>query len=195
LRRGAFVSRAMQRPERATTNAQDSWFVLASVEVDDVHRRRESYTSTHFGTGRESSCSHYYRRVSEELPPVALWQGEDIDPADIFARGCVMNEGESTYDPEDVLPWVANLRTAFPDIRFAVEGWFSAGTRYVLRFCARGTHTGPFATEIGTAAPSGKPFTAHGIEVFDVRDDRIVGVWEAWDWRRIYALLGARIES
>ncbi len=137
------------------------------------------------------------REMADALPAalrrmVSLWNGEDIDPAEIFARGCVLNDGESTYDPEDVLPWVGKLHAAFPDIRFEIAAWFAADSRYVLRFRASGTHTGPFETQIGTAQPSGKRFTAHGIEVFDIRDDRIVGVWEAWDWRNIYAALGAR---
>ncbi len=135
--------------------------------------------------------------MDDALPPalnrmLALWNGAAVDPADIFARGCLMNDGESRYDPEDVLPWVGKLREAFPDIRFEVAAWFSADSRYILRFRASGTHLGAFETEIGTARPTGKPFTAHGIEVFDVRDDRIVGVWEAWDWRSAYAVLGAR---
>jgi hypothetical protein len=95
---------------------------------------------------------------------VSLWNGGHVDPAEIFARGCLLNDGESTYDPEDVLPWVAKLRAAFPDIRFEIAGWFAADTRYVLRFRASGTHTGPFETEIGKAQPSGNRFTAHGIE-------------------------------
>ncbi|MDX6453841.1 MAG: hypothetical protein QOH16_3890 [Gaiellaceae bacterium] len=123
---------------------------------------------------------------------VALWNGEGVDPRLIFVRGCTMNDGESTYDPEDVLPWVQKLRTAFPDIRFEVAAWFAADTRYIVRFLAAGTHTGPFDTEIGTARPTGKRFTVHGIEVFDIREDLIVGVWEAWDWRNLYIALGAR---
>jgi hypothetical protein len=122
---------------------------------------------------------------------VSLWNGEDIDPTEIFARGCRLNDGESTYEPEDVLPWVRKLHAAFPDIRFEIAGWFAADTRYVLRFRASGTHKGPFETLVGTAQPSGKRFTAHGIEVFEIREDRIIGVWEAWDWRNIYAALGA----
>jgi hypothetical protein len=123
---------------------------------------------------------------------VALWNGEAVDPGDIFARGCSLNEGEATYDPEDVLPWVRKLREAFSDIVFEVVAWFAADTRYVVFFRARGTHTAPFETEIGTVQPAGKSFAVHGIEVFDVRADRVVGVWEAWDWRNLYAALGAR---
>jgi hypothetical protein len=123
---------------------------------------------------------------------VALWNGEPVDPRDIFARGCVLNDGEATYDPEDVLPWIRKLRAAFPDIAFEVVAWFAAETRYTVFFRARGTHTGLFETEIGTARPTGNPFAVHGIEVFDVRDGKVVGVWESWDWRNLYTALGAR---
>ena len=30
-----------------------------------------------------------------------------------------------------------------------------------------------------------------GLEVFEVRDDRIVAVWLTWDWSEAYASLGA----
>jgi hypothetical protein len=32
----------------------------------------------------------------------------------------------------------------------------------------------------------------HGIEVFEVRDDLIVGVWIGWNYGELYAALGAR---
>jgi predicted ester cyclase len=124
---------------------------------------------------------------------LALWHGKNVDPASVFARGCILNDGEATYDPEDVLPWVRKLRAAFPDLRFEIAAWFAADARYVILFRASGTHMGAFETAIGTAEPSGKAVVAHGIEVFQIRDDRIVGVWEAWDWRDLYAAIGARI--
>jgi predicted ester cyclase len=124
---------------------------------------------------------------------VALWHGEDVDPASVFASGCVLNDGEATYQPEDVLPWVRKLRRAFPDIHFEVVASFAADARYVILFRVSGTHTGTFETAIGTAPPTGNAVTAHGIEVFEIRDERVVAVWEAWDWRSLYASLGARI--
>jgi predicted ester cyclase len=122
-----------------------------------------------------------------------LWHGEDIDPTSIFAPGCILNDGDLTYDPEDVLPWVGKLRAAFPDLRFEVTAWFAAEPRCVLLFHASGTHRGAFETAIGTARPSGKAVAAHVIEVFEIHKDRIVAVWEAWDWRSLYATLGGRI--
>jgi hypothetical protein len=138
--------------------------------------------------------------MEQTFPPVlarmvALWNGEEIDPSSIFARGCRMNDGESTYQPEDVLPWIRSLRGAFADIHFEVAAWFAADRRYVVRFKATGTHTGPFETEIGRVEPTGERFGVQGIEVFEIERGKIVGVWEAWDWRNLYASLGARFDE
>src|SRR4051812_21589321 len=94
---------------------------------------------------------------------VALWHGEDVDPASVFARGCVLNDGAATYQPEDVLPWVRKLRAAFPDIHFEVVAWFAADARYVILFRVSGTHSGTFETAIGTALPTGNAVAAHGV--------------------------------
>jgi hypothetical protein len=168
-------------------------------------RRRRSARPTPRKDGEQRAGSANWSRLvfaamGNPFPPVlarmvALWNGEDIDPVSIFARGCRMNDGESTYEPEEVLPWIANLRAAFADLHFEVAGWFAADHRYVVRFKATGTHTGSFNTEIGEAEATGERFTVHGIEVFEVDADRIVGVWEAWDWRNLYASLGARFSK
>lgn len=139
--------------------------------------------------------------MPESLPPVlermlALWNGGDVDPATVYARGCTVDGGAETFEPEEVPPEVARYRSAFPDLRWTVTRSFSAGSRHVLRMEATGTHTGePFAAEIGTAAAQGGSFTLQGIEVFEVRDDLIVDVWQAWDLAPLYASLGARLEG
>src|SRR3954470_15260705 len=102
-----------------------------------------------------ATARHIVEAMQDPLPDVlarmvALWRGEDVDPASVFARGCVLNDGEATYQPEDVLPWVRKLRTAFPDIHFEVVASFAADARYVILFRVSGTHTGTFETAIGT---------------------------------------------
>jgi predicted ester cyclase len=92
----------------------------------------------------------------------------------------------------DVVPEIAKLRASFPDLQFTVEQSFSAGDRHVLRMKVTGTHTGePFESEVGTAAASGRSIEFGGIEVFEVRDDRIVDVWIGWNFGALYAALGA----
>jgi ketosteroid isomerase-like protein len=125
---------------------------------------------------------------ADELPAVlvrmlALWNGGAIDPAEVYAAPA-----------DDLVPTVAGYRAAFPDLRWVVDEWFAAGDRYVLRMHATGTHTGdPFESEIGTAEATGEPFTMQGIEVLEIRDDRIVDGWQVWDMGALYAALGARV--
>jgi hypothetical protein len=88
-----------------------------------------------------------------------LWHGEDVDPANAYASGYRVN-GEGSFEPEEAKAAADEFRSNHPGARFVVDDWFSAGDRYVLRM-----HVG----------------SRRGIEVFEVRDDRIVDVWLAWD--------------
>lgn len=123
---------------------------------------------------------------------LALWNGDDVDPRSVYAYGCIENGGDEIFDPEAVPPLVAALRTAAPDLRFEILDWFSAEPRYVLRLRATGTHGGPLSTPIGHIDPTERSFAMHGIEVFEVQDDLITGVWIGWNFGELYAALGAR---
>jgi predicted ester cyclase len=135
--------------------------------------------------------------VANRLPGVLqqmldLWNGGDLDPADVFARGCLVDGGVATFEPGDVAREIAKIRASFPDLRFTVEQSFSARGRHVLRMKATGSHTGdPFETEVGTAAATGRRIEFGGIEVFEIRDNRIVDVWIGWNFGALYATLGA----
>jgi predicted ester cyclase len=130
------------------------------------------------------------------LPPVldrmlALWNGEEVDPRTVYAIGCDLNGGEEAFDPEAISPEVEALRNAFPDLRFDVLDWFAADSRYVLRLRATGTHRGRLATPIGEIPATGRGITMHGIEIFEVGDDIVAGVWVGWNYGELYAALGA----
>ena len=136
----------------------------------------------------------------EHIPPVLkrmleLWNGGGGDPAAVYASGCTLDGGPTTFEPDEVAVEIRALRSAFPDLEFVVDDAFAAGGRYVLKMRARGSHSGePFRTEIGLAEPSGQPVEMSGIEVFEIRDDRIVDVWVGWNFGQLYAGLGARFE-
>jgi hypothetical protein len=123
---------------------------------------------------------------------LALWNGENVDARSVYAYGCVENGGEEVFDPEAIPPLVKSFRTASPDLRFEILDWFSGDARHVLRLRAAGKHHGPLETPIGVAQPTGRSFTMHGIEVFEVRDDLITAVWIGWNYGELYAALGAR---
>jgi len=117
-----------------------------------------------------------------------LWNGGDVDPRDVYGRGCTVDGGPTTFDPEDVPPEIATYRSAFPDLRWSVDRWVASGERYVLRMQATGTHTGSvFDGEAGRVEATGQAFTLDGIEVIEIRDDLIVDVWQAWDMAPLYA--------
>jgi predicted ester cyclase len=134
--------------------------------------------------------------MSSDLPAVllrmlALWNGDEIDPALVYVDECLANGGPG---PEEVAAIVAKYRAAFPDLRWNVDDWFVAGNQYVLRMHAAGTHSGGmFSSAVGDATPSERPIVFHGIEVFEVRDDRIVDVWLGWDFGELYVALGAHL--
>jgi predicted ester cyclase len=81
------------------------------------------------------------------------------------------------------------LREAFPDQRFEVERELHADGAVVLCLRWHGTHLGTFASPLGEIAPTGRRFSTRGIEIFDVRDDRVVGVRTAWNFASVVAQL------
>jgi predicted ester cyclase len=109
-----------------------------------------------------------------------LWNGGDADAIDeIYAPEYVDETREE----------LAQLREAFPDQRFEVEREFHADGAVVLCLRWHGTHLGPFASPLGELAPTGRSFSIRGIEIFDARDDRVVGTRMAWDLAGLVAQL------
>lgn len=112
------------------------------------------------------------RRWIEE----ALTRGDPEPADDLFAPGYVLHDPSFTLDVHGlagVRRYIAAYRTAFPDIRFAVEDQISEGETVATRWTARGTHGDEF---LGIAA-TGDEVTVSGIEF-----DRVLGgrIDEAW---------------
>jgi len=95
---------------------------------------------------------------------VELWNGGDIDPADVYARV-----------PDDLAATIGRYRGSFPDLRWEIDEWFVAGDRHVLRMHATGTH-------------AGAPFRFEGVELHTVRDDCIVDSDQVWDLGALYVV-------
>ena len=109
-----------------------------------------------------------------------LWNGGSVDTIDeIYAPEYV----------EETREELAQLREAFPDQRFEVERELVADGAVVLCLRWHGTHLGSFASPLGEIAPTGRRFSTRGIEIFDVRDDRVVGTRMAWDLAGLVAQL------
>ena len=113
---------------------------------------------------------------------LALWNGGDADAIDeIYAPEYIDETREE----------LLQLREAFPDQRFGVERELIADGAIVLCLRWHGTHRGSFASPLGAIAPTGRRFSTRGIEIFDVRHDRVVGVRTAWNFASVVAQLRA----
>jgi steroid delta-isomerase-like uncharacterized protein len=118
-----------------------------------------------------------------------LWNGGDVDAiAEIYSPECVDKHGRR-LEPAAIREEIMELREAFPDQRFEVERELDAGDAVVLCLRWHGTHHGTFASSLGAIAPTGRRFSISGIEIFDVRDDRVVRAWMAWNIAALVAQL------
>jgi steroid delta-isomerase-like uncharacterized protein len=124
---------------------------------------------------------------------LALWNGGDLAAiAEIYAPDCVDEDGRPVT-PAAVQEEILQLRDAFPDQRFEVERELISDGEVILCLRWHGTHRGVFASPLGEIAPTGRRFSVRGIEIFDVREDRVVRTWMAWDLAGLVAqLYGSR---
>jgi steroid delta-isomerase-like uncharacterized protein len=78
------------------------------------------------------------------------------------------------------------LRTAFPDVQITHDFEFERDDKVVIRWIARGTHTGEFAG----VAPTGKTTTVTGIDIFRIEAGRLAELWQEWDQLGMMQQLG-----
>ena len=87
---------------------------------------------------------------------------------------------------ETVKRHLAMFRSGFPDIRCQVEALIAEGDDVVARTVTEGTHTGEFMGH----APTGRRFRAGGVDVFRVREGRLVEHWGLFDTLGMLLQLG-----
>jgi steroid delta-isomerase-like uncharacterized protein len=95
--------------------------------------------------------------------------------------------GRDVIGIEDARKSIAALRTALPDIHFATDDILVDGDKVVLRWTCTGTHRGPFLD----IPPTGKRVTFIGINIYRLRDGKIVERWAVEDWVSVFRQLGA----
>jgi steroid delta-isomerase-like uncharacterized protein len=89
--------------------------------------------------------------------------------------------------PEGLKRTVQMYRTAFPDLRMAVDDVIAAGDKVVLRWHSEGTHRG----ELEGLAPTGARGTVTGISIDQWKDGKVVESWTEWDNLGLARQLGA----
>jgi steroid delta-isomerase-like uncharacterized protein len=83
----------------------------------------------------------------------------------------------------------AAFRAAFPDLRWHVDLLLAEGDLVAGRWTASGTNTGPWA---GMAA-TGRHATFSGVNIFRIRDGKVVEIWNHRDDLGLAQQLGAPV--
>lgn len=95
--------------------------------------------------------------------------------------------GVKLRGPQDFVPFVQQIRKAFPDIKVDVEDAFGADDKVVLRWSGQMTHSGD---GLGIAA-TGKSVRVTGITIVRIVNGKIVEGWDNWDQLGMMQQIGA----
>jgi predicted ester cyclase len=112
-------------------------------------------------------------------PLIHILEGNRTLGARLFAPNYVQHKGwaapggKKTFRPKQ----------AFPDLKVTVEDTIEAGDRVVVRWRARGTHTG----KVGTIKPTGNKVDFTGITIYRFAGSRIVESWGQADIAQLAA--------
>ncbi len=82
--------------------------------------------------------------------------------------------------------WIAQLRTAFPDLQCTVEDEINQAGRLAAHWIMRGTHRGPF---LGNP-PTQRPVGVHGLIFSRIQDGQVVEGWTLVDQLSLLQQLG-----
>jgi steroid delta-isomerase-like uncharacterized protein len=119
----------------------------------------------------------------------ALFTEGDLGAVDEFLAADFVNHDPPIglgSDAEGMRTAGSMFRAAFPDWHSELHALVGEGDIVVERFTASGTHQG----ELMGVAPTGKMVELRGINIFRVRDGRIVERWGRLDELGLFQQLG-----
>jgi steroid delta-isomerase-like uncharacterized protein len=93
--------------------------------------------------------------------------------------------------PEGEKIFSSGFFTAFPDGSMTIENLLAEGDQVAVRWIYSGTHTGPLMTPGGALPPTGKKFSAQGVNIFRIAGERIAENWASFDMLGLLQQLGA----
>jgi steroid delta-isomerase-like uncharacterized protein len=95
--------------------------------------------------------------------------------------------GMPPLDAEGHKQYSVVMSTAFPDLERTLEDLVAEGDKVVVRWSARGTHSGDF----NGIPPTGKQASSSGITIFRLADGQIVEEWSESDMLGLLQQVGA----
>jgi len=110
----------------------------------------------------------------------------DLLAPDAIGRGQTGSQGE-LHGPKDFVPFVKQIRAAFPDIHVEINDAFGAGDKVVARWTATMTHSGD---DLGMQA-TGKSVRITGTTIARILDGQIIEGWDNWDQVGMLEQIGA----
>jgi ketosteroid isomerase-like protein len=126
------------------------------------------------------------RRLHEEI-----FMRGDLHVADeIFAADAQFHGPDwpaGATGPEVIKQDARTYRSAFRIDALTRDAEIAEGDHVVHLWTFTGTHIG----DLGAITPTGRQVTASGIDVFRVKDGRIVECWQQWDQMSMLQQLGA----
>ena len=122
-----------------------------------------------------------------------VWNRGNVDAArEVFAPDYVRHDlrpSAALPGPDGQVKIAAEFRAAFPDLRMTVDLIVAEDDLVAARWTTSGTHTGPWAD----VAPTGAQVTFSGMNVFRVREGKVVELWNHRDDLGVMEQLGARV--
>lgn len=106
---------------------------------------------------------------------------------EIIAEGAF--ENGDRFDAAEFAEGVRQWREMFADFTATIEEILVIDDRVVSRVTYRGTHVKPW----GSIPATGATFETIGIDIFRVRDGRIVELWHATDHLPVLQQIGGRV--
>lgn len=122
-----------------------------------------------------------------------VWNEGNVEvAAEVFAEDYVRHDlrpTEALPGPEGQAKIAADFRAAFPDLRMVVDLVLAEGDLVAARWTTEGTNTGAWAGR----PPTGKRATFSGVNIFRLRDGKVVELWNHRDDLGLAQQLGAEI--
>lgn len=135
--------------------------------------------------------------MSEENKAVVLRLLELIDARDMDGLGDLIaddvrlhGEGEA-QGLQSMVEHTGAFLSGFPDLETTIEDVIAEGDRVVVRATLRGTHSGEF----GGIPPTGRRIEVADVDIFRVRDGKIVEMWAGPDRLAMMQQLGLLEEA
>ena len=114
------------------------------------------------------------KALIRQLFEQAIHQGNLAIVDEIFSTDFLDHSTpEQPAGPQGVKDYFVSIRTGFPDMRVAIDDIIAEGDRIVVRTTWHGIHQGTYEG----VPPTGRQATRTLIQIFRIRDGRIVDEW------------------